>query len=85
MADNKPTRQDAKANIIAKALRDEDYRKALCADPKAVVEQELGVKLPAGLNIEVVQETNDHAYLVRGPHLRRKRTSQARLRGRAGR
>lgn len=67
MAETQPSRQDAKANIIAKALQDEDYRKALVADPKAVVEKELGVKLPESLTIEVLQETDDHACLVLPP------------------
>jgi hypothetical protein len=58
-----PTRRDMEADIIARALKDEGFARELRADPKAVLEREVG-ELPEGIEIKVVEETPDTLYLV---------------------
>jgi hypothetical protein len=58
------TRQESEAKIVKKALTDAGFRSALLANPKAALEAELGVKLPASLNVTVVQESPNSAFLV---------------------
>jgi hypothetical protein len=59
-----PTRRDMEADIIARAMKDEGFARALRADPKAVVEREVGGKLPEGIEVRLVEETPDTLYLV---------------------
>ncbi len=40
-----------------KAARDEGLRALLRRDPRAAIRQELGIELPEGVRIEVVEET----------------------------
>lgn len=53
--------------LIRRSLEDESFRDKLLANPKATVEQELGRKLPAGLKVQVLEETEDTIYLVLPP------------------
>jgi hypothetical protein len=62
-----PTRRDMEADIIARALKDEGFARELRADPKAVIEREVGT-LPEGIEIKVVEETPDTLYLVLPAH-----------------
>ena len=57
--------EDAVRNFISgKAGEDAAFRDALLKDPAAVVEAEIGIKLPAGLSLKIHQETNDELHLV---------------------
>jgi hypothetical protein len=58
------TSQDLQARLIAKAWEDASFKRALLNDPKAAIEQELGVELPDGLEIQVVEETATRICLV---------------------
>ena len=58
------TEESVRAFITPKAWEDEAFRAALVRDPGAVVEAEVGIKLPGGLRLEVHQETNDELHLV---------------------
>lgn len=58
------TRKDLEIHLITRALKDEDFRKELIANPKAVIENELGTKLPEDLEIKVLEETEDTVYMV---------------------
>ncbi|OUL32376.1 NHLP leader peptide family RiPP precursor [Nostoc sp. 106C] len=58
------TRKDLEIHLITRALKDEGFRQELMANPKAVVEQELGSKLPEELEINVLEETEDTLYMV---------------------
>jgi hypothetical protein len=49
--------------IAAKALDDEDYRRALIAEPKPVLRKE-GLVVPDKLEVVVVENTADRVYLV---------------------
>ena len=45
-------------------LEDEDFRQGLLDDPKGTLEQELGGRLPEGVEVTAVEETADTIYLV---------------------
>lgn len=58
------TRKDLEIHLITRALKDESFRAELIANPKAVIEQEIGSKLPDELEIMVLEETEDTVYMV---------------------
>ena len=58
------TRKDLEIYLITRALKDEGFRQELVANPKAVVEKELGANLPEELEIKVLEETEDTLYMV---------------------
>ncbi len=53
--------------LLEKAADDETFRARLLADPKAVVQDELGVKIPDGFTLEVHEEAADTSHLVLPP------------------
>lgn len=57
-------RKDLEINLITRSLKDEDFKQELIANPKAVIEQELGTKLPEKLKINVLEETENTIYMV---------------------
>ena len=63
MADQ-TTRREFELQLIEKAWKDEAFRQALRSDPQGTVESVLGGKLPAGLQVKLVEETADTFYLV---------------------
>ena len=50
--------------LIARAQRDEDFRAKLVSDPGSAVSEELGVEIPEGLNVRVIEEGADEVVLV---------------------
>lgn len=58
------TRKDLEVHLITRALKDEAFKQELLANPKAVVEKELGAKLSEELEINVLKETEDTLYMV---------------------
>lgn len=61
-------RDNAESRIVAKALSDEGFKRALLSDPRAIISREMGFELPADLKINVVEETPNNFYVVL-PHL----------------
>jgi hypothetical protein len=64
-----PDWQEFQNQLIAKALSDENFRAELISDPKAVVEKEMGklkegAKLPAGLEVKLIEQPADTLYLI---------------------
>lgn len=57
------TRKDWDAQIICRALKDEAFKQELLANPKALVEKQLGT-IPEGIEINVLEETATTLYLV---------------------
>jgi hypothetical protein len=57
-------RQELEAKIVAKAAQDSRFRAALLQNPKQAIAAELGVELPASLELVVVEETATRKYLV---------------------
>jgi Nitrile hydratase, alpha chain len=55
---------DAHAKLVSKALKDPAFRAALLKDANAAIEKELGVKVPPGLRIKVVEDTPTTIHLA---------------------
>ena len=53
--------------LIDKATEDDAFRARLMADPKAAVEAEIGVAVPAGFMLEVHEDTENVSHLVLPP------------------
>ena len=58
------TRRDFEAKLVARAWADEGFRERLKADPRAAVAEETGFQVPESVQIEVLEETPQRAYLV---------------------
>jgi hypothetical protein len=58
------TRREPEAGLIDRAAKDDAFRRALLDDPKGTLERELGVRLPAGVGLTVLEETATNRYLV---------------------
>jgi hypothetical protein len=57
-------RQQLEARIVRRAWKDPEFRELLLRDPRAAVGEELGVEIPEGLRIEVVEERSDMLCIV---------------------
>jgi hypothetical protein len=57
-------RTEMERRIVQRSIEDDAFRQQLLADPKAAVEQELGTRLPEGVRVVAVEETQDTIYLV---------------------
>ncbi len=58
------SRKDLETQLIARTFKDEAFKQELQANPSAVVEKELGTKLPEGTDIKVLEETETTLYMV---------------------
>lgn len=58
------TRRDLEARIVARARADEEFRQRLMTDPRGAVVEETGISVPESVQIQVVEETPETAYLV---------------------
>ena len=65
------TRQELEAGLIERAAKDEAFRRALVEDPRGTLERELGVQVPEGVGLTVLEETPTTRYLVLPPAPRR--------------
>ena len=50
--------------IAGRAAADAGFRRALVADPRGMVEAEIGIQMPGSLDIKVHEETNSELHLV---------------------
>jgi len=57
-------REQMERRLVQRSLQDEDFRQRLLEDPRATMEQELGVRLPAEVQVQAVEETAETIYLV---------------------
>ena len=57
-------RAEMERRIIERSLKDESYRQRLRADPKGTLEEELGTRLPEGIQVRAVEESAQSIYLV---------------------
>ena len=58
------SRAEMERRLVEKSLQDDAFRQRLLADPRAAVEEELGMRLPEEVRVVAVEETADTAYLV---------------------
>ncbi len=61
------TRRDIEAHIVAKAWKDEAYKRKLLSNSKAVIEQEFNVQLPQEVSVQVMEENPTSLYFVLPP------------------
>ncbi len=65
MAEEKPkNREEALAPVVAKAWKDEKFKKELISNPKAVINKEFGVQIPDNVNVKVVEENANNLYII---------------------
>jgi hypothetical protein len=57
-------RHHIEQRVVRRAWADAAYKQRLLQDPKAALEEELGVQLPAGLKVQVVEEHPDQLCIV---------------------
>ena len=67
MTDSTQELRKAWARVVAKAWADEEYKRRLLTDPRAVA-AEAGVPLPEGLTVKVVENTARTMHLVLPAH-----------------
>lgn len=70
--------------VVQRASADPAFRAHLMADPKGAVESELGIAIPVGMKIRVVEERSDEFYIVLPPKERGGEVNDAALAGVAG-
>ena len=58
---------ELRERVIERAKKDTNFRKLLISNPRAAVRDEVGVDLPSGLKVQVMEETSDQIYLVLPP------------------
>jgi hypothetical protein len=58
------SRAEMERGLIDRSLQDEDFRQRLLAEPRAAIEQELGIRVPESVEVRVVEESADTIYLV---------------------
>ena len=57
-------RAEVEQRLVERSLEDDAFRRRLLEDPGAAVEEELGIQLPAEVQVRAVEETADTIYLV---------------------
>ena len=57
-------RPEMERSIVQRSLQDEEFRQRLLEDPRGVVEEELGTRLPDNVEVRVVEESAETIYLV---------------------
>ena len=58
------SRAEFERRLINRSLQEEDFRQQLLSEPNAILEQDLGRRLPESIEVRVVQESQDTIYLV---------------------
>ncbi|WP_019635991.1 NHLP leader peptide family RiPP precursor [Paenibacillus fonticola] len=54
--------------VIQKAWQDPSFKAKLLADPKAAIQEALGVIIPDHIKVKTVEENSDEFYLVLPPN-----------------
>lgn len=58
------SRKDLEVQLIIRCLKDELFKQELMNNPKAVIEKEIGIKLPDELKYNLLKETETTVYIV---------------------
>lgn len=64
------TASELQAYVLDRAVSDREFRSRLLADPKAVIAEELGVRIPESYTIRVPEESSSAVHLVLPPEAR---------------
>ena len=67
MAREFQTYEDFHNYMRSKAVEDEEFRSRLLADPRAVIEEELDLPVPDGIDIQVHEDTATTTHFVIPP------------------
>ncbi len=57
-------RQQLEAHLAARAIQDAEFRDRLLKDPKAVIEQEIGLRFPEAVQVLVHEERLNQLHVV---------------------
>jgi hypothetical protein len=57
-------RQQLESHLAARAIRDPEFRDRLVREPKAAIEQEIGLRFPDGVDVEVHEEKLTRLHVV---------------------
>jgi hypothetical protein len=57
-------RKALEEKLIERSLKDENFRKTLIENPRAALEEELGVKLPQNIMVNVVEEKENEVFFI---------------------
>ncbi|MEM7554361.1 MAG: NHLP leader peptide family RiPP precursor [Cyanobacteria bacterium P01_A01_bin.84] len=57
-------REEFAASLITKAWQDENFKKELMSNPKAVIQRETGQEVPDGIKVTILEETPNQVYFV---------------------
>jgi hypothetical protein len=60
----KGSRHKIETKLIEKAMQDASFRERLVQDPRGTISSELGIQIPAEIEVKVVQETPEVLYIV---------------------
>jgi hypothetical protein len=58
------SRPEMEQRLVQRSLQDDVFRQQLLADPRAIIERELGTRLPEEVTVVAVEESADTIYLV---------------------
>ena len=61
------TASEMRERLIEKATTEDAFRAQLISDPKAAIQEEFGLKIPAEFNVVVHEDLADTAHLVLPP------------------
>jgi hypothetical protein len=79
-----PSNSPLVGRVVERAVNDASFRAQLIANPQAAVENELGIAIPAGTTVRVVEEKATEFYIVLPPQEVSGELSDAALAGVAG-
>jgi hypothetical protein len=57
-------RAEMERRLIQRSIEDGEFRQRLLDDPKGTVNREMGIRMPEGIEVRVVEESADTIYLV---------------------
>ena len=61
------SRQDIEGHLVTKATNDPAFRAALLANPRAALDEEIGLSVPADFQLQVIEESPNSLCLVLPP------------------
>jgi hypothetical protein len=61
------TRAEAEAQLVSRAWKDAEFRALLLENPRAAIAEELGIVVPDGISVSILQEDIGHVYIVLPP------------------
>ena len=76
--------EDARSKIVTKAVKDPAFRAALLEDPSSAISKELGITIPGGIKVKVVEDSATTVHLVLPAAAKSGELSDAELENAAG-